>query len=285
MGLVLIDSTPPAMPMRMKPARIAAATCATACSPAADVWDGTGREEKHDAVLISKRSPNAQARRKGNSTALQFSCTAPCPPEQHWRLTVCTGTQTGKPARNMAMRHWGQDGETWSLELWPCQESSSSTGPQHALQSRAPAYLFGALGGGAQHAAKAHVPHSLHAAYVRQSGRSSSHAGWPAVPIPSVLHKRARRRSTPHPPPAPPPCGAACPASPHRPARWGGCLGSRPAVPCTAPCGRRRHSPHRRLRGCAARTRRCLCGGWAVMLDALGGSGGLLERGRGPVEM
>lgn len=150
------------------------------------------------------------------------------------------------------MRHWGQDGETWSLELWPCQESSSSTGPQPALQSRAPAHLFGALGGRAQHAAKAHVPHSLQAVYGSQIGRSSSHAGWPAFHIPSVLHKRARRRSTPHPPPAPPPCGAACPASPHRPARWGGCLGSRPAVPCTAPCGTRRESAEGLRRSYAA---------------------------------
>jgi len=38
MGLALMDSTPPAMPTVMRPVRMAAATCATACRPAGGPW-------------------------------------------------------------------------------------------------------------------------------------------------------------------------------------------------------------------------------------------------------
>jgi hypothetical protein len=63
------------------------------------------------------------------------------PPEEHWRLTVCTGTLSGKPARNMAMRH--------SLARWlegpiTLPKHTSPTACTHAM------CVWGGKGGGLQ---------------------------------------------------------------------------------------------------------------------------------------
>lgn len=96
---------------------MADATCATACRPAHKSPNGEASSAISGAniswlwrVLVSSSSDAMTA--------------ATCPPEQHWRLTVCTGTDTGKPARNMAMRHCGGGGRDVGGAHWRLSASS-----------------------------------------------------------------------------------------------------------------------------------------------------------------
>lgn len=113
-----------------------------------------------------------------------FSITIPAP-EAHWRLSVCTGTSVGKPARNMAMRHCTLELRAKAAALWawrwprhytscPILATCTCADASHALPARlrvpTPSHLLGSLGGGAQHAAKAHVTHSLRQVPGRRAG-------------------------------------------------------------------------------------------------------------------